>query len=465
MAEGRGGAFAAAAGLAIALGLGVLSKESALLTPVYTLAIEAFILHFATRPGTSNGWLKLLYLSSFVVAAALALAWLGPLLLLKGTVPGRDFSIAERLLTECRVVVQYMRWTLVPDIAQQSLYHDDIEISRGLGSPPTTLWSMVFLVAVAGLTIALRKRRPVTALGLAWFLSAHLLTATIVPLELMFEHRNYFASVGLALALVDLAMFAPRSHGARRLGGLVLACLALLYAGQTHMRAVEWNSPMRFAQSEAAKHPPSPRATYELARILVIASGYKSGSPYLEPARAALERARLADRNGILPEQAGLIVAARTGRKPPRALWASMQEKLRTKPITAQTTGALQALAQCDDAGGCGFDVQDMLDTFLAALSQGDNAEVLNIYASFALNELRDVDLALRLREETVRVRPDQAQYRINFAELLIALGRLDEARAQIAALRSIGHLGQNEAPARKLDASLAAAVARGRAR
>ena len=47
----------------------------------------------------------------------------------------------------------------------------------------------------------LRRQRPLVALGIAWFFAAQLLTATVVPLELVFEHRNYFASLGICLAV------------------------------------------------------------------------------------------------------------------------------------------------------------------------------------------------------------------------------------------------------------------------
>src|SRR5690606_21589294 len=105
-----------------------------------------------------------------------------------------------------------LRWTLFPSLRELSLYHDDYVISRGLLDPPSTALSGLLLAGVAGLAVWLRKRRPLAAIGLGWFFAAHLLTATVFPLELVHEHRNYFASMGLCLVLADLLLLAPRSE-------------------------------------------------------------------------------------------------------------------------------------------------------------------------------------------------------------------------------------------------------------
>ena len=60
---------------------------------------------------------------------------------------------------------------------------------------------MALLVAAA---FALRHRLPMFSLGLFWFLGAHLLTSSVLPLELVFEHRNYFALLGVLLAIAEL---------------------------------------------------------------------------------------------------------------------------------------------------------------------------------------------------------------------------------------------------------------------
>ena len=60
------------------------------------------------------------------------------------------------------------------------------------------------------------------------------------------------------------------------------------YTGTTALRAWEWSDQLRFSVTEAAKHPQSPRATYDLARNLVILSDFQANSPYFAPALEAL---------------------------------------------------------------------------------------------------------------------------------------------------------------------------------
>ena len=116
-------------------------------------------------------------------------------------------------------------------------------------------------------------------LGIAWFFAAQLLTATIVPLELVFEHRNYFASLGISLVLADLLLLLPSREAARRIGILLAALWLAALALTTCLRASEWSDPLRFAASEASKHPQSPRATFAYGRTLTIASGYRHDCP------------------------------------------------------------------------------------------------------------------------------------------------------------------------------------------
>ena len=42
---------------------------------------------------------------------------------------------------------------------------------------------------------------PLLSLGLMWFFASHALSSNVVPLEQVFEHRNYFAVLGIVLAI------------------------------------------------------------------------------------------------------------------------------------------------------------------------------------------------------------------------------------------------------------------------
>ncbi len=190
-ANGNGlGSMAAA--LIVCTGIGLLAKESAILLPLYAACIEIFVAGLRDAQGRWRNRVIALYVALLVLPLLGGLAWLASWIRTP-TAYVRAFSTTERLLTEARVLVDYMHWTILPTPKVASLYHDDLSISTGLLSPPSTLLSLLFLAALAGSTFWIARRRPLLALGIAWFFAAHMLTATIIPLELVFEHRNYFA--------------------------------------------------------------------------------------------------------------------------------------------------------------------------------------------------------------------------------------------------------------------------------
>jgi hypothetical protein len=455
--SGQSGWLLVMAGVIGCTGLGLLSKESAALLPLYALCLELCIFRFRNHLGRDRRLIAL-HATVLLLPAIVGLAWLLPKVLSPGAFAHRDFTLGERLLTETRVVLDYLCWTLLPDLRQLSLYHDDYVPSRGLWTPPSTLLGLALIPILLGVGWWLRQRRPLLALGLLWFFAAQVLTATIIPLELVYEHRNYFASLGVCIALADLLLLAPSSGSLRRLGGLVALLAIMSFAAITHLRAREWSDQLRFAHSEAAKHPLSPRATYDLARLLVVMTRYQPDSPLLQPAKEALDRARNAPNSGIAAHSASLLLAANTGAAPDPDWWREMRIRLQRGSLGPQEVGALKSLTYCARDGTCRFPPGRMLELYLAALEHGPNPDVLSMYGDYALNVLHDSNLALLLWREAVKQQPRVAQYRINLIKLLIATGRHEEAQALIAELRGLGRFGQNEAEAGALELRLDAA-------
>jgi hypothetical protein len=451
---GRGGWPLLFGGLVGGTLIGTLAKESAVLLPLYALALEWSLLDF-TREGKRDRRLLTSFVFLLLVPGLAGMAWKAPVLLSPGAWTWRDFGPLERLLTESRVLVDYLHWTLLPNINQLSLYHDDYAVSRGLLSPPATLFALLALGALACAAIWLRKRRPLIALGLAWFFAAHLLTATIVPLELMYEHRNYFASLGLCVALADILLRLPSTAAWHKVGTGIAFALLAFYAGLTALRANEWSTPLRFSISEAAKRPQSPRATYDVARNLLILSDYQRDSPYLEPAFAALERAMVVPGATPLPEQGAIILASRTGRPIRAAWWEQLQSKLRARPIGPQESGAMAGLVACQIQHACQLPRDQMQASFAAAFERAPSAEMRSIHGNYALNILHDPTLALREWEQAARQAPGVVRYQETLARMQIATGQLDQAAISIQNIRTLGRWGQNAPLADALDAQL----------
>jgi protein O-mannosyl-transferase len=137
--------------------------------------------------------------------------------------------------------------------------------------------------------------------------------------------------------------------------------------------------------------------------------------------------------------------------------WADCvpSRRLRSEPVGPQQYGALMSMTSCVTSGNCKFPPERMMAMFEAALSHGDDPEILNIFGSYAINALRDPQLTSRLWHEAARLRPAEPQYRANLVRLYIATHDFDLARREIQGLRDMGRAGQNEALADSLGLDL----------
>ncbi|HET8940964.1 MAG TPA: hypothetical protein VFN13_03145, partial [Rudaea sp.] len=182
----------------------------------------------------------------------------------------RDFTMPQRLLSEGRALVDYIGALLLPRGPAMGVFNDDFAVSTGLLSPPSTVFALLALVAISVLAIALRKRAPSVFAGWFFFLVAHAIESSVLPLELYFEHRNYLPAFGLLLAVAGIAEFLTRriEPGAMprwKLGVLAAGVYALALGLATHARAFVWADEGRFLLQAAVHHPDSLRANTALA--------------------------------------------------------------------------------------------------------------------------------------------------------------------------------------------------------
>jgi hypothetical protein len=437
----------------VATGIGLTVKESASLTPLYALVAELTI--FGFRRGTRRDPVLLFALVGLIVAGGvLALLWLLPRSLDPQTFAHRPFTLAQRLMTEPRVLASYIRWTLAPSPLDLGFFHDDFPISKGILAPITTLPSILLVGGMFAMAWILRKRRPVLALALGWNVCSHLLTATFIPLELAFEHRNYFASFALCLGLAELAGMLLNTT-AKRLTNVAVAALFVFYSSTSLMRTIDWASPLGFVKLEAAKHPGSPRATYSLAQAYAALSRYDASSVYYSQAVSAFQSARRVPHAGLLPAQGLLILQARSGQPLDPQLWNDISRELSEQPVGPQEVSAVASMTICAVDKTCSFPPDRMLDMYAAAMSQGEQAEVLNLFANYSLNVLGNPGLAITGWTRASELRPNEAQYVISLAKINAATGRPDEARVWISKLRSMGRFGQYLPEAKRLESNL----------
>lgn len=437
--------------------VGYSAKESAVLLTLYTACAEFAVTRFRNCDDRYCRPALWAHVTLLIVPLIAGLLWISTWLF-HGITNFRGFTTGERLLTEARVLADYIGWTLFPNLDSLTFFHDDLVVSHGLLDPPTTLLAIAGLAALLCAALWQRKTKPLFCLGILWFFAGHSMTATILPLELVFEHRNYFPSAGLLLAAASLVALEP---GLPRipLKIVITGCFLGLFSFTTFLRAQEWSHPLRFAYSEALKRPDSPRAQYELARVLVQAAGSDQNSPLIEESVTILERTAFRDESGIPPLQALIFVNGRAHRPIDAAWWRAIIAKIQARPLSQSDVDAIVFLFHCQSRGDCPRQTQELLDVFTAALTASHgNVFLMAAYSDFALTQLGDAPLAERMSRDVVAARPYVPVYRANLTRLLIVTRQYDDAEATIADLARMNHLGSLDTMISKLRDELAAA-------
>lgn len=240
--------------------LATLCKANGALLPLLVWALETTVLRnaFAAARNATGAWRERLRVTLLVIPSVLVLAYLASLLA-NATMPldHRSWTIAQRLLTEPRVLLDYLQLLLVPRALSTGLYNDAYAVSTSLLQPTMTLVALLVVVGLVVLGFVLRRRAPVVAATLLFFFAGHAMESTTIPLELYFEHRNYIPAM---LAFWPLAW--GLCHVRWRTWTRIAVALVLLAicAGTTWQRAELWGHPERMAQLWALQNPESSRA-------------------------------------------------------------------------------------------------------------------------------------------------------------------------------------------------------------
>lgn len=250
------------ASLGLGLLLAVFSKENGILLPLLILVVE-----FCLPAGHKNlfRWWKWVFLISPSLAVVFMLvreinfspdAW-----------PTRLFTQPERLLTEPRILLEYLYYLYVPHIEGRGLFQDGFPFSRGFLSPLSTIFAFAGVLGLIIGAICLRKRFALLSFAVLFFFAGHLLESSVIGLELYFEHRNYLSAVFLflpiAIFLIDLSLrYRPRVAVA---SGLALFCLL---AFMTWERTTLWSNTSALQHYWAASTPESARAQNQIGSVL-----------------------------------------------------------------------------------------------------------------------------------------------------------------------------------------------------
>lgn len=171
----------------------------------------------------------------------------------------RDFDLVDRLLTQPVVLVFYLRNMIFPNLNEMSIYQDGyIAISEANVSVVVSVAILAIMLAIA---VSLKRRMSYVSFGIGLFFLSHLLESTVLPLELVFEHRNYLSILGVCIAVVLPAWAVLKRYSRRPVVVVAMAVLPILMMAQvTYVRSVEWSSKEALVAAALENKPNSLRA-------------------------------------------------------------------------------------------------------------------------------------------------------------------------------------------------------------
>lgn len=403
-------------GLAAGTLLATFSKENGALLPLLVLVIE-FCLPKEGRPAWP--WRALfLWLPSLAMIALLARyinfsdnPW-----------PNRNFNQIERLLTEARIVCEYLLHLFVPRIEGNGLYQDGYVISRGLFEPASTFFAIAFLAALLAAAFAIRKRAPLISLGVLFFFASHLMESTVVGLELYFEHRNHLASLFLFLPLAYYCVI----FGARFKLLLVLAVVVLgILASMTWLRASLWSDNDKLELYWVQSATNSPRAINALAAHYMNNGDYEKANNYLLAASRRLPHSSLLTARLLLQK----VWVGQASEQD----FIQAGERFKLQEFDAQTVKGVRTLVERVTGGDA---ASNSLDYARYSLDLLDTMESSPTYGEFPLF----VRLVAYLRAQLYLHIGDVAEAYRYYSQAISRYRETDAALAMVAEMGTAGY-------------------------
>ena len=414
----------------LSLLLALLSKETGILIPVYILVFEVLVFRVSLprlRQSPHVLWWLVVFVGLPLLLGSLyVFTHFGELT----DYSGRTFTLPERLLTQIHAVFFYARLILLPRVRAMGLFHDDFPVA--MAPDLTTVLLMGVLLLVLALAWYLRRRLPVLAFGLCWFFASHLLESTFLPLELVFEHRNYLAALGLLLPPLYYLIQTTELAKLRWVTALFFLVLLL----QTGSRVQEWSNEGVLLTVAVGDHPASPRARTTLANYLFEHEQMEAGVTQLQAVQE------------LSPDNAGpflheLVIACGSGERNAELLEQSAS-RLRSFPVSVYTLNSMENLLTAIGQKKCTAVTHEDLDNLInAGLAQPgieanpENYGYLKRFAGIhALQKGQYAQGVIALREAQ-----EYTGYVTILRELIryqIALERLDDAADTLAYLEQL---------------------------
>jgi Flp pilus assembly protein TadD len=241
------------------------TKEISATLPGFVLLYEWYFFQGLSRQWVRRRVLILAGLGVFIIFISLLYFGDDPLARILNSYHNRDFTLAQRVLTQFRVVILYISLLLWPQPQRLSLDHD-MGLSYSLTNPLTTLVSMTVIIALIFAALLLAKRQPLISFCILWYFGNLIIESSVIGLELVFEHRNYLPSMLAVLLAVTLVF---RYLKPAWVGVVALCFVGTVFTVWTFERNKVWSNEISLYQDCIAKAPGKARPYNNLGAALM----------------------------------------------------------------------------------------------------------------------------------------------------------------------------------------------------
>ena len=408
-------------GSAVSFLFALASKENTVVFPAAIILAE--IIFFQDL--SENRGKRVAAITGFaaVVSICLVIMVLTPSKILSGY-DLRSFTLSERLMTQPRVLMFHLGQIFFPLPSRFSIEHD-FTISSSITIPWTTLPSMTAVIALIIIAILTIRKCPFFSFAVLFYFFNHAVESTVIPLEIVFEHRNYLPSMFLFLPIsIGVIHLIKTSRPKNRYvapllyAGTFSAVFFLI--GSTFLRNDVWKTEKTLWEDAIIKAPGQARSYQNLAfqyyekigRYDVALSLYNKALTLHAP-NPNRTRAQILTNIGVIHDKAGNYEKA----------YGLYQEALKSSPKELRprynAAMALIGMKKWDDA------LQQVDDLIKRKPDDKDS----NNQKGFILLKIGRPSQAIPFLKKALDNDPNHFNANINMGVALYQLGRFDESQ------------------------------------
>jgi len=261
----------------------IVCKEISAVLPLMIVAYEFF---FLRKINWRERYISIGVMAVIVTVLLLAITqfYLGGSFNILAGYHGRDFTLFERLLTQSRVVVFYLSLIVLPLPSRLNLLHD-VPLSTSFFNPPQTILSIIFILfCLVSIYLLYKRDSRILAFAIFWYFGNLVIESSVIPLEIIYEHRTYLPSIFLILAACSYIYQILEVN--KKLPLYVLCLCILLFAIVTWQRNLVWANTDVFFRDVIKKSPNLSRGYLAMYFSLRSQGKNSEARSYLEKAIA-----------------------------------------------------------------------------------------------------------------------------------------------------------------------------------